>query len=207
MKRLSAGNGVADKRAALLDAALELFARNGLQSVPTSAIARKAGVAKGTLFIYFETKEQLLNALYLEIAAQFVGAVRAALDSPAAPGSPLRSYWFAFARWYLDHSAAATVMLQCEVSSVLTPETQALKAEMEAEVMEAFFPDVIERIEGSLLRYVGYALIAGPIQVLAQMRDKGEVAITDELLEQTFARVEKALTPPSPGLRGAGDVV
>ena len=188
-------NGVADKRAALLDSALELFARDGLQSVPTSAIARKAGVAKGTLFVYFETKEQLLNELYLEIATQRTSALRAAFDPLAAPGARLRTFWFAFARWHLDHSAAATVMLQCEVSSVLTAETQARKAETDAEIARTFFPDVIEQVEGTLLRYVGYALIAGPIQVLAQMRDKGEIEITDELLEHTFARVERALRP------------
>ena len=188
-----ARNGVVDKRAALLDAALELFARDGLQRVSTAAIARKAGVAKGTLFVYFETKEQLLNELYLEIAADYVRAIRAGFDPRSAPGARLRPFWFAFARWYLDHGAAATFMLQCEVSSVLRPETQARKAEMEREVAQTFFPELAERVDGSPLRYIGYALIAGPIQVLAQMRDKGEIEITDGLLEQTFERVERAL--------------
>ena len=188
-------NGVADKRAALLDAALELFARDGLQAVPTSAIARRAGVAKGTLFVYFETKEQLLNELYLEVAAQYVRTIRAGFDPVVAQEARLRPFWFAFARWYLEHGAAATFMLQCEVSSVLTPETQARKVEMEAEIAKTFFPALVESVAGSPLRYVGYALIAGPIQVLAQMRDKGEIEITNELLEQTFARVERALLP------------
>ena len=188
-------NGVANKRAALLGAALELFARDGLQSVPTSAIARRAGVAKGTLFVYFETKEQLLNELYLEIVAQFVGAVRAAFDPLAAPAARLKQFWFAFARWHLDHRAAATVRLQCEVSAVLTAETLARTEKMEAELSRTFFPDVIEQVEGSLLRPVGYALIAGPIQALAQMEDKGALEVTDELLELTFTRVEKALQP------------
>src|SRR3712207_5440460 len=59
-----------DKRAALLDAALRLIARSGLHAVPTSAVAREAGVAHGTLFLYFPTKEALLNALYLELLAE-----------------------------------------------------------------------------------------------------------------------------------------
>jgi len=47
---------------AILHAALELFAQNGFYQTTTSAISRKAGIAEGTLFNYFETKEDL--ALY-----------------------------------------------------------------------------------------------------------------------------------------------
>ena len=55
-----------EKRNALLAAAIELIAEQGL-SVPTSKIAHVAGVAEGTLFTYFETKERLLNDLYVEL--------------------------------------------------------------------------------------------------------------------------------------------
>ncbi|EFH86136.1 TetR/AcrR family transcriptional regulator [Ktedonobacter racemifer] len=55
-----------DKRNAILVAAIELIAGQGL-SVPTAKIAHAAGVAEGTLFTYFETKERLLNELYLEL--------------------------------------------------------------------------------------------------------------------------------------------
>lgn len=55
-----------EKRNAILAAAIELIAEQGL-SVPTAKIAQAAGVAEGTLFTYFETKERLLNELYLEL--------------------------------------------------------------------------------------------------------------------------------------------
>jgi AcrR family transcriptional regulator len=49
-------------RKAILRAALQLFAEKGFYQTTTKAIARKAGIAEGTLFNYFETKEDL--ALY-----------------------------------------------------------------------------------------------------------------------------------------------
>jgi len=49
-------------RKAILRAALELFAKQGFYRTTTKAIARKAGIAEGTLFNYFPTKEDL--ALY-----------------------------------------------------------------------------------------------------------------------------------------------
>jgi AcrR family transcriptional regulator len=47
---------------AILAAALELFARKGFYRTTTKAISKKAGIAEGTLFNYFQTKEDL--ALY-----------------------------------------------------------------------------------------------------------------------------------------------
>ena len=56
-----------DKRNAILDAATHVFAERGLTAAPTSEISKQAGVAEGTLFTYFKTKEDLINALYREI--------------------------------------------------------------------------------------------------------------------------------------------
>jgi AcrR family transcriptional regulator len=55
------------KRKAILDAAVEIFADRGIAHAPTSAISCAAGVAEGTLFTYFKTKDELLNELYREM--------------------------------------------------------------------------------------------------------------------------------------------
>ena len=60
-----------DKRRAILDAALKVFAEQGIADAPTSAISRAAGVAEGSLFTYFKTKNDLMNALYLELRMEF----------------------------------------------------------------------------------------------------------------------------------------
>src|SRR3569833_3329469 len=54
------------KRQAILDAAVELFADRGIGHAPTSAISSAAGVAEGTLFTFFITKDELLYELYRE---------------------------------------------------------------------------------------------------------------------------------------------
>nr|WP_320115202.1 TetR/AcrR family transcriptional regulator [uncultured Desulfuromonas sp.] len=55
------------KRDALLKAALKLFAQKGIDTTTTALIAQKAGVANGTLFNYFSTKEDLVHALFFEV--------------------------------------------------------------------------------------------------------------------------------------------
>lgn len=186
---------VADKREALLDAALDVIAREGLDRVTTAAIADQAGVAKGTLFVYFETKKELVNELYLELVGRYVETVTGAVDPSSSSEDRLRAYWFALAEWHLDRGSASNVLLQCETSSMLTDETKTRKEEMEDQMVRTSFPNANLEDRDPLYRPVVHALTAGPIQTLANMREKGTVAITDELLEMTFERIRRALEP------------
>jgi AcrR family transcriptional regulator len=64
-----------DRRNAILDAATRVFAERGLSAAPTSEISKQAGVAEGTLFTYFNTKDGLINALYREIKLELADAM------------------------------------------------------------------------------------------------------------------------------------
>lgn len=56
-----------DKEQKILEAALKLFVEFGFHGTPTSKIAQEAGVANGTLFHYYKTKDDLILALYTDI--------------------------------------------------------------------------------------------------------------------------------------------
>ncbi len=56
-----------DKRELLLQATLELVAKQGFHGAPCAAIAEQAGVAAGTIYRYFENKDVLIVALYTEL--------------------------------------------------------------------------------------------------------------------------------------------
>jgi TetR/AcrR family transcriptional regulator, fatty acid metabolism regulator protein len=60
------GNGQADKRRAILDAAIRVFARQGFHSARVSDVASEAGVAYGLVYHYFDSKDQMLNELFSE---------------------------------------------------------------------------------------------------------------------------------------------
>lgn len=64
-----------DKRSTILEAATRVIATQGL-GASTASIAKEAGVASGTLFVYFATKSDLINQLYLELKTEMAsGAV------------------------------------------------------------------------------------------------------------------------------------
>ena len=59
-------NGRAEKRDRIIDAATEVFAAKGFHSARISDIARLAGVADGTIYLYFKNKEDLLFSIFEE---------------------------------------------------------------------------------------------------------------------------------------------
>jgi AcrR family transcriptional regulator len=67
-----------ERREAILDAALAEFAARGFATTRLDDIARRAGVAKGTLYLYFHDKESLFKELVRSRLSPLVGAIRSA---------------------------------------------------------------------------------------------------------------------------------
>src|SRR2546425_7274763 len=65
-------------RQRLVHAALELFSTRGYAATTTAEIARKAGVAEGTIYRHFQSKQHLLNELYRGAARWALRLVREA---------------------------------------------------------------------------------------------------------------------------------
>lgn len=68
-----------DKKQALLEAATQAIAQSGI-AASTAVIARNAGVAEGTLFRYFATKDELINTLYLHLKQDLCQSMIMELD-------------------------------------------------------------------------------------------------------------------------------
>jgi len=188
----------ADKREALLAAARRLIARAGLHATPTSAIAREAGVAHGTLFLYFPTKDALLNALYLELVSdEHRAATTPAADAAAVPRAQLWASWRALARWYIDHPEVTRVIRQLRGSGVLTAETRAAEERAQAAGLAQFREAIARGALRDLELRVFWALYAGPMLALAEANaDHGATSVSDAELRTTFAGVCRSILPP-----------
>jgi TetR/AcrR family transcriptional regulator, fatty acid metabolism regulator protein len=78
-----------DKRRAILDAAITVFAREGFHSARVSDVAAEAGVAYGLVYHYFNSKDQMLNELFSERWALLVEATQEILRSDVPPRDKL----------------------------------------------------------------------------------------------------------------------
>jgi TetR/AcrR family transcriptional regulator, fatty acid metabolism regulator protein len=79
-----------DKPQQIIDAAIRVFARTGYYNSRVSDIAREAGIASGTIYLYFKTKEEILVTLFREKMAGFVAHQRRELAGQLDPVVKIR---------------------------------------------------------------------------------------------------------------------
>jgi len=79
-----------DKHQLIIDAAVRVFARNGYYNSRVSDIAKEAGIASGTIYLYFKTKDEILVTLFREKMAEFVATVRKAIAAEPDAVAKLR---------------------------------------------------------------------------------------------------------------------
>lgn len=73
------------RRQAILDAAINVFSEQGFAAARLDDVAERAGVAKGTLYLYFESKEALFQALIRGAVAPVLEQAHAAVGQTDAP--------------------------------------------------------------------------------------------------------------------------
>ena len=79
-----------NKPQAIIDAAIRVFARNGYYNSRVSDIASEAGIASGTIYLYFKTKDDILVTLFREKMAEWVALVRKEIASERDPLEKIR---------------------------------------------------------------------------------------------------------------------
>ena len=91
-----------DKREAILRAATKVFARNGYFNSKVADVARVAGVADGTVYLYFKSKEEILRSIFEHNTTEAVAAGREELRKIKDPREKLRR----IARHHLERLGA-----------------------------------------------------------------------------------------------------
>ena len=113
----------AEKRAAILEAAVHEIAASGLGAA-TAKIAQRAGIASGTLFTYFPNKEELLNAVYLELKSEVYTRMNTSFPHKASLERRVRHVWTSYLEWTIEFPEKRKASAQLYVSDVVTPETR-----------------------------------------------------------------------------------
>ena len=73
----------------IIDAALEVFAEKGFAAAKLDNVARRAGISKPTLYLYFETKEEIFRAVARAAVASLLEALESQPEGPDAPFAQL----------------------------------------------------------------------------------------------------------------------
>ncbi|MDN7849802.1 TetR/AcrR family transcriptional regulator [Burkholderia seminalis] len=117
-----------DKHEAILAAAARALAEDGATAT-TARVARLAGVAEGTVFTYFETKDALLNALYLSLKADMREAMMTGFPEHAPVEQAVRHAWNGYVSWGVANPDGRRALQQLGVSGRIDDAHRAAGAE------------------------------------------------------------------------------
>ncbi len=96
-----------EKYELLRSAALDLFYEQGIGRTTVAQIAARAGVAKGTFYLYFPTKERLVEELFLYCLQRSVAACAEGLEAEPTACGKLRRRILNMLRWHRRHPREA----------------------------------------------------------------------------------------------------
>ncbi len=151
-----------DRAAAVRGALCRLVARNGFHGASMAAVAEEAGVATGTAYVHYASKEELVYASFLEVKRAMGEAGAARLDPAAAPRERFGQLWSGVH----DHLAAdpdrARFLVQVESSPYAATAHERAREVVDDALLAVAGDDLLERL-APLPLPVLYDLAIGPV--------------------------------------------
>jgi len=181
-----------DRAAAVRNALRTLVARNGFHGASMSAVASEAGVATGTAYTHYASKEELTLAAYCDTKAQLAVAATDGLAAGADPGTRFRSLWLASYLHLKANPNHARFLLQVDHSPYRSAAHQAAIAGDDPLVAQATSPDVAARLLPVPLEVI-YELGLSPAVRLAAAGTE----LTADQLDQIAEACWRAISRPA----------
>lgn len=174
------------KQAAIYQAALQIVLREGFAGLKMSQVAREAGVATGTVYLYFANKEELINDLYLQLKRDSARNFLEGYD----PGQPFlvgfETIWFNYFNTMLERPEEMAFLEQYYRSPYLR---QAVKDETDkllAPIFELLERGKQERLVADIDTSLLAAQLSGGMNELVRWHVMGTIELTPGKKQQAF---------------------
>jgi TetR/AcrR family fatty acid metabolism transcriptional regulator len=130
----------ARKRQRILKSAIEVFSRKGFYHAKISEIARKAGVADGTIYIYFDNKDDLLISIFEEEMERIIQRFREELSKVSRADEKLFHFITLHARMVTEEPDLAHILqIELRQSSVFMANYKPVKFRQFLNILEEIF--------------------------------------------------------------------
>ncbi|PLX15969.1 MAG: TetR family transcriptional regulator [Marinilabiliales bacterium] len=160
----------------IFEAALQLFTTKGFHGTPTSEIAKVAGVANGTLFHYFKTKEDLVNNLYLHVKNEMVDESVTGIEKIESLQLKMEYLWSKSIHWAMINPQKIFFIQQYMYSPYITTNTQEevdiIKEVYINLIKEGIEKNEIENVPVDLVYIMATQQLFGIIQYLVMNPEK-----------------------------------
>lgn len=166
-RRLSA----ADRRAAILDAALEVFSESGFSEAALDDVAARGGISKALIYEHFDSKRELQLALLDTFVRELIERIVVAIESADTDEDRLRSGVEAFLSFASERPAALRLLTRNVADPVVGQTIDRLREEMASALASIMAQNAAPQQPGDIELEVGVALMAhifaGGLQFMA----------------------------------------
>jgi len=193
---MTAEAGKIDRAALVRRAFLELVAERGFRGTSMAGVADKAGVAAGTIYVHFGSKDDLILATYLQIKRDLSAAGLVAIDPDDPPAARFERLWHAIYRHLAADPVRARFLIQVESSPyAATALAAALKDPDEDLTRLAYTADMADLLAELPIELL-FDLGIGPAVRLAAAEGPtgSDPAIDDALLDRVATACWRAIT-------------
>jgi AcrR family transcriptional regulator len=177
---------ITDKKSALLNATLTLVNDHGFHDAPMSKIAKLAGVAPATIYLYFENKQDLINNLYLEVKASFSDCAFKGYQNTMPVKKGFEMIWYNIADYKLNLVNEATFLSQCDNTPMIDEEIRKEGLKHLQPLLDLWEQGKKEGIIKPLSIFVLYAYAIYPLSFLMAMQDRNLYTLDKKVLGETF---------------------
>ncbi|TSA44747.1 MAG: TetR/AcrR family transcriptional regulator [Deltaproteobacteria bacterium] len=178
---------IPDKRGDVMQAALELISERGFHGAPMAEIAEKAGVAAGTIYRYFESKDLLITELHRELEDKIMAVLQGGYPS----GRPLRERFLYLIRELLRYFMANPLHFRYMEQYFNSPygismhRDRLLGKSGNQDILMDIFEQGIERqVLKELPKAVLFSLAFGPLISLMRDHILGFIILDDTMIKQ-----------------------
>ena len=173
-----------EKKLAILESALQLITENGFHNAPMSLLAKRAGVAAGTIYHHFSGKEEIINALYA-FGKSNMGLAMQKADDPKLPYKERFSRaWLSLFNHFTKHPAEFLFLEQYAnspfISQVTKEENRRFYKPTVDLLIDGMKKGKLRKMDTELM----VALVYGDIATCVKLHLSGELKMTPARVRQ-----------------------
>ena len=176
-----------NKVESIYKASLKLIMQTGIAGLTMSKLAREAGLATGTLYIYFKSKEELLNNLYIKLNDESVERFLQGYDETEPFRIGLKKIWINYLTHRIEHYEESVFLEQYYRSPFITKDHKRLAEKMKSPVHKLIQRGKKEMlIKNDIDDEMLFLSLLGFIRELADEHVTNVYKLNKERIEQAF---------------------
>ena len=174
------------KRDAIIKATLALVNSNGFHATPMSKLAKLAGVSPGTIYIYFENKQDLINKVYLEVKEKFTNYSFANYKPELPVEANFKEMWHRIVTYKLKEVNEALFLAQCDNTPIVDENVRQEGIVHLTPLIEVMHNGKKQGIIKDISDYLLYAYTITPISFLMVMQNQETYTLDKKSIDEAY---------------------